>query len=532
MRKNIRQAILIAFFIGFLGIVISCEEDFTDIGSRVITNTKFDTDAIFIDITAVNSPIEKIQTDNISRQLGQYLLGVYSNPNYEKLEASIISQVLINNNLKIIVEKDLGKDKKLADFDVKTTIDTVFLKIPYQVRLASSGKSYELDSVFGDASKAFTLNVFRSNTFLNTFSPLDPSKINQFFSNDVFEKTGSELNTESNFQFKPSNADTLLVIKRRSSENVLFRTDSIKLEVSSTNKVPVPFARIPLKEDAIKSIFLDKYESVELASQDAFNDYFRGIILEASGNEGSLLSLNFNNTVASLRPTLEVYYTNTLFKKGTTIIDTILPKNDSFTMNGFKINTYKMEDKVYPTNNEIKIQGTAGSESIIDLFGPDTDNNGVADKIEELRAKKILINDATLTFFINQNADTSFVPERLYLYKSDSSSGIEVASQLKDAISEASFGGISGGLVKDANGKKEKYNFKITDYVSDLILGNTNYSPSLKLKVYNTSDNPTAGNDTIFRNFSWNPKAVTLLNQDSSNGNKKAVLKISFSERK
>lgn len=526
MKKNIIRSTYVAVLGIFISLVFACESEFSDIGSNVISNTKFDSDAVFVDITAENSTLEKVQTDNISRQLGQYLLGVYSNPNYEKLEASIVSQVVIGSNLKVINET-FG-----ADTTFVTTIDTVFIKLPYQVRLANSDDtSYKLDSVFGDATKAFNLNVYRSNTYINTFNPLDPTKVNSFFSDAIFEKTGTELNAQSNFQFKPSNADTLFVVKRKLSNDAIYQNDTIRFTLSTANDIPVPFARIPLKKDVFKALFLDKYETSEFASQEAFNDYFRGIILEASGNKGSLVSFNFDNSNANLRPSIEVYYTNTILKSGTTIVDTI-PKNDSFPLTGFKINTFKMEEKVYPVNNEIKIQGTAGSEAIIDLFGADLDNNGIADKIEELRSKNWLINDASLTFYINQAVDTAFAPSRLYLYKSDSSSGTQVTSHLKDAISEASFGGISGFLQRDANGKKEKYTFKITDYVSDLVSGESSYSPTLKLKVYNPSDPPNSASDTIFRNYSWNPKAVTLFNHSPSNGIKKATLKISYSERK
>ncbi len=527
MKKHILKVSYVAILVGFVSIIFSCENEFTDIGSNVISNTKFDTDAIVIDIVAENSPLEKVQSDNISRQLGQYLLGVYSNSNYEKLEASIISQISITNDLKVYKDTLTIKSNQT----LITTIDTVFIKLPYQVRLVNAtDKSFLLDSVFGDVSKAFSLNVYRSNTYINTFSPIDPSKINSYFSNATFQKTGSELNAQVNFPFKPSKADTLLVIKRRNSNNSVYKTDSLRFTVSTASKIPVPFARIPLKEDVFKSLFLDKYGSGDFASQQAFNNYFRGIILEATGNEGSLTSLSFDNANTNLRPSIEVYYTNTIVKTGTSIIDTVFSSNDSFGMNGFKINKFKMEDKIYPSNNEIKIQGAAGSEAIINLFGADTNNNGIADKIEELRANNWLINDATLTFYINQAIDTSFVPERLYIYKSDKSSGTEVTSQVKDAITEASFGGISGFLVRDATGKKEKYLFKITDYVSDLMNGTSNYSPTLKIKVYNPSDNPEI--DSIFRNFSWNPKAVTLFNHSPINGAKKATLKISYSERK
>ena len=56
--------------------------------------------------------------------------------------------------------------------------------------------------------------------------------------------------------------------------------------------------------------------------------------------------------------------------------------------------------------------------AIIDLFGPDNDNNGVADKLEELRANNWLVNDASLTFNIDNGAMglTSEEPKRIYLY--------------------------------------------------------------------------------------------------------------------
>lgn len=529
VKKNIIRVSYVAIIVGFFSLIISCEKDFTDIGSNVISNTKFDTDGVFVDIEVENSPLEKVQSDNISRQLSQYLLGVYANPNYEKLEASIIAQISIANDLKVYKDTLTIKSNQT----LITTIDTVFIKLPYQVRLANStDKSYQLDSVFGDTSKSFSLNVFRSNTYINTFNPSDPTKINSYFSNATFQKTGSELNAQLNFPFKPSKADTLLVIKRRNSNNAIYRNDTLRYTLSTASTIPIPFARIPLKKDVFKALFLDKYGSGEFATQQAFNDYFRGIILEATGNEGSLISLSFDNTNTALRPSLEVYYTNTIIQTSNSIIDTVFSSNDSFSMNGFKINKFKMEDRIYPSNNEIKIQGTAGSEATINLFGADLNNNGIADKIEELRANNWLINDATLTFYINQAIDTSFAPDRLYLYKSDKSSGTEVVTQIKDALSEASFGGISGFLVRDSNGRKEKYEFKLTDYISDLLNGRSTYSPTLKLKTYNQTDSPNSELDSIFRNFSWNPKAVTLYNHSPANGAKKATLKISYSVRK
>lgn len=517
MKKNFKRSAYIGVLVCLFTAIISCEKDFTDIGSNVISNTKFDTDAISVDIIAKNSPLEKVQSDNISLQLSQYLLGVYNSPDYEKLEASIVSQLATNTGLKV-VDNTYG-----ADTTVVTKIDTVFLKLPYQVTLNSDGTKYEIDSIFGDKSKSFNLNVYRSNTYINLYNPSDPTKFNSFYSNDVFEKYGNELNSQVDFPFQPNQNDTALVVKRRLYNDVVSNKDTLRLFSSTESTIPIPFGRIPLDKDKFKEIFLDKYETGEFDSQDAFADYFRGLIIEASGNESSLISFNFNNTNSNLNPSLEVYYTNTVLKSGSIVLDTIY-KNNTFPLSGFRINTFKMEEKIYPDNNEIIIQGTAGSEANITLFDQD--------KIDELRAKNLLVNDASLTFYINQSADTTNVPERLYLYKNNKDLSSPSFSQIKDAISEVAFEGVGGNLVRDSNGKKEKYTFKITDYISDILSGEINYSPTLNIKTYNPTDSPTSATDTIFRNFSWNPKAVTLFNNSALNGDKKVVLKISYSEKK
>lgn len=519
MKNFLKKSIYIGATIALFTAIISCETDFTNVESNVVSNTKFNTNTVSVNVIAENSPLERIQSDNISRQISQYLLGVHASSDYEKIEASLVSQVSIPIGLRLLDGVIYGGDTTAV-----TKIDTVFLKLPYQVTLNAAGNKYEIDSIFGNKDKSFNLNLYRSNTYLNLYNPSDPSKFNSFFSDTIFEKKGSELNSDLNFSFIPNENDTLLAVKRRLYDDTIIDTTDVKLfNTSTVSTIPVPFARIPLDKELFKELFLDKYETSDFASQAAFNDYFRGIIVEATGNDGSLISFDFNNANAALVPSIEVYYTNTVLKSGTTVLDTIT-KNDSFPLSGFKVNTFKMEDKVYPVNNEIKIQGTAGSEGSVTLFNQA--------KIDELSANNWLINDATLTFYINQSADMTHVPERLYLYKSDENGSSPIFSQIKDATSEGAFGGIGGFLVRDEDGKKEKYTFKITDYISDILSGETVYESILKLKAYNPSDAPVSGADTAFRNSSWSPKAVTLFNSSLENEEKKATLVISYSETK
>jgi hypothetical protein len=536
VRKVIIKSVYVGVLLCFFLATISCEEDFTDIGSNVISNTKFSTNFFNVEITAENSTLEKVKSDNITSEPGQYLLGVYKSTDYEKVEASLVSQIAISAGLTLL-EADTIAKYETSTTSIVTTIDTVFIKLPYQATLierTATGPKYTLDSIVGDQTKAFTFNAYQTSTYLSRLNPADPSKLNSYFSNDIFDKTGNALNAVPNFEFKPSAHDTVMIIKRWASNKTLVTRDTVKYSASTSTVVPLPFAAIPLNEDKFKQLFLDKYGSSDFDSQDAFNDYFRGLILEASGSEGSLISFNFSNSVAALRPSIEVYYTNTAIN--TQSGDTIktFRKNNSFLLSGVRSAIYKMGEKTYPVNNEIKLQGAAGSEASIDLFGPDLDNNGIADKIEELRAKNWLINDASLTFYINQSADTSAIPYRLYMYRtSDDLTSTSGLSQVKDSYSEINFGGFLERVTdkSDVNyGKAEKYTFRITDYISDILSGVETVSPILKLKVHNISDDPISS--TLFTNYNWNPKAITLLNQDALNGDKRAILKISYSEKK
>lgn len=151
-----------------------------------------------------------------------------------------------------------------------------------------------------------------------------------------------------------------------------------------------------------------------------------------------------------------------------------------------------------------------------------------ANDLTILRNKNWLINDASMTFYVNQNivgTDTIATPYKLFLYKDGSPK-----SQIKDVLSEGpdAFG---GALVINSD-KPDYYTFKITDYISDLLNGESNYNPILGLKVSNPSDIPTSIVDTLITNYNWNPKAVTLLNHSNVNGTRKAQLKISYSIKK
>ena len=286
IKKSVYFGVFILFIIG----VISCEKDFNDIASNVVKNTKFDTKDTIIDVVVTNKAITNVRGDGlkIGGTLGQYLLGVYNNSNYEKIEASIVSQVVIDTD----TGDDIDPRERVygADTTIVTTIDTVFLKLPYQATLtAGTTADYTLDSIIGDKSKAFNLNLYRTDTYMSRLDPVNPAKANNYQSDFNYQVLPGELNSTANYQFKPNALDTALIYKSKLSNGLVYKTDTIRL----TNNVP--FARIPLDEAKFKDLFVDKFASSEFASQEAFNEYFKGLFIEASGNEGSLVSFLLNN---------------------------------------------------------------------------------------------------------------------------------------------------------------------------------------------------------------------------------------------
>ena len=510
----IKKSAYISMFILFITMIVSCEKDFQDIATSVVSNTKFETKDTIIDIVITNKQITSVRADGltIGGTLDQYLLGVYNNPNYEKIQASIVSQLAIDLSI-----KNLQIGEKLtygADTTIVNTIDTVFFKIPYQATLKTGTTSeYTLDSIIGDQTKAFTLNLYRTDTYMSRLDPVDPSKSSNFPSNKTYQILPGELNAQVNYPFLPNATDTIMVVKRRLSNGAVYKRDTIRL--SNNN----PFGRVALDATKMKQLFVDQYATPNFDTQEGLEQYFKGLYIEATGNEGSLMSLKINNSDVSLRPSIEIRYTKTILKGGTTVIDTI-EKSNSFLLSNFSTSVYKMDEKVFPDNGNIVLQGTAGNMAQVQLFA--------ANQLTELRNENMLINDASLTFYVNQNivgTDTIATPYKLFLFKDGNPK-----SQIKDILTEGleSFG---GNLVI-TDDKPDYYTFKITDYVSDLLNGKTDYNPVLGLKVLNSSDIPSAAIDSLVTNYSWNPKAVTLLNHLNANGVRKARLKISYSKKK
>ena len=368
--------------------IIACEKDIENVGVNLINRIDFNSDKFTTDVTTSTHNIEKVRADNLS----QYLLGVYKDDDFGKIKASIVTQLsLASTGL---------------DFGVNPTIDTVLLSIPYQATtdtIIGGISDFSLDSIIGDVNVPFTLKVYELGTFLNSLNPDDPSQTAKYYSDKVYQKIMPELYSGD---FKPNKNDTVAYVKRWNGTSV-YDIDTIK------SSVVAPIILIPLDENRIKDILINNPSGTEFDSFQNFIRYFRGIYIEAiegSNDKSNLMSLSLANA------NITVYYTNEVEGEKTA---------QSFTFAlGLRNNIIERDytgafssgaDKIY-------VQGAAGTDAVVEILGNQD--------LDELRNNNWLINDASLTFYINQNATSNIIPEQLYIYNYDSN------SQLIDVFTE------------------------------------------------------------------------------------------------
>ena len=91
----------------FLGFIVSCEKDFQDIGTYIISNGVFDTKDTLLDIEISTKELDSVQADGgITISINEFLFGVFKSldnspteSQYKTIEASLVSQLLVPSTL-------------------------------------------------------------------------------------------------------------------------------------------------------------------------------------------------------------------------------------------------------------------------------------------------------------------------------------------------------------------------------------------------------------------------------------------------
>ncbi len=541
--------LVIILFVSFT----ACETDFENIAGDLVDNNVFDIKSKNYEVVSYSENINSSRVDNIdfiTSNLGSLnTLGVYKaheNSNeFGLLKASVVAQVVSPTNI---------------DWGDNFNLDAVFLEIPYdatKIENASDGKpQFELNKIYGNTDANYQIQVSRLETYLNLLDPFNPTESNKYYSDRSYV-TSTILYPWSNF--KPNAKDTVLYLDREILDIATNNYNPIMVEDTIKSSNLNPFIRLPLNTSFFETEFVNNNDQSVFDSFDNFSQFFKGLYIETNGTDGSIMLLNLGTA------SIKFYYTNTEdktqneqdenidFNGNGTIenIDVTYPVRTKKTMlfplgsigKGIKTNVFERDytgsNAQNPINNpdmingekKLYVQGAQGSMSFLDIF------NGV--DLDVIRDENWLINEASITFYIDKQASTNEVPNRLLLYKVDEDplNGINENTHILDALTEVStFNGYLQKESDDDDADVLKYKVNITDYISEILKQEDYIEPAkLGLKLFNTLDIPTSATDKLVEDFSWDPRGVVLYGNKyistDANYDKRVKLEIFYTEK-
>lgn len=462
-------------FCGFL-LLFSCDKDYNLVGEDLIGDNNFDLGKYYSPVKAYNQKTGVVQSNNLAINA----LGIYTNNAFGTTTASFVTQVSLS-----AVNPTIGANP---------VMDSVVITIPYFKTAknsdASTGKTtYELDSIYGTPKAKFKLSVFESGYFLRDLDPATNFKESQpYYSNQKNDFDGLKIGSRLNNSTDEKQNDAFYFDDSEITETT---TDAETKKVTNTRTAPA--MRLKLSTDFFLNKIL-KAPTAKLATNSAFKDYFRGLYfkVENNGTEESMALIDFSKGV------IKLYYKedSSTTSNGTTTV-TRVNKTLDLSLTGNTVNFLEQSNvnatyasavaNANPTTGDEKLylKGGEGSLAVIELFGADADNNGVADELELLRAKGWLINEANLVFNVDAAAmKNSVEPSRIYVYNLTNKT--TVLDYLTD---NTTFSGnakkdkfiFDGLLQKESgtDGRGLKYKVRITNQIKNLI----KYKDSTNVKL-------------------------------------------------
>lgn len=507
-KSSIFRLILVAATALFL--LASCDKDFNEIGSDVIGDDHFDLlPDDLATVVARNRGTGIVQTNNMLINS----LGIYDNPVFGKTKANFVTEL------------QMASVNPTFKPELFVSLDSVVLSVPYfstKTATDSDGKgTYRLDSIFSEDLnnlKKINLRIYESGYVLNDLAPPNFQNSQKYFSNDdTHFDTNKRVLLYSNESFIPSNKE--IITYKRDKGLVI---DPLKDKILSNVEARLtPRMRVHLN----KNFFQDKIINApqgKLVNQSIFKEYFRGVYFQVQGNEdGTLVQYKFGDGDITL------YYTEysgledadddpdtpetpIKFEEDDPLYPNVPRKTDrSFVlkMAGNTVNllentpTPQYATALQPTNSisgddRLFIKGGEGSMAVLDLFGADNFGsngltgipNGVPDELdiirENVKAKGWLINEASLTFHIDNSTEGMNLPignvkkvkepQRLYLYDlTNNRPLIDFYNDGTTISSRPKFNKyVHDGLLKReevAGGRGVKYKVRITNHVRNLV---------------------------------------------------------------
>lgn len=474
----------------------SCDKDFNELGSEIVGNDNYSLNKEAIDVVAYNQNIGVYRTSDLPINS----LGTYTNPIFGKTTANFVSQVQLVTN-----------SPKFYRPSTSIIIDSVYLYVPYFSSVkstdATTGDStYELskDSIFGD--KEIDLKVYESNYYLRDNDPAtgfqEPQHYYNNQENDFFPNPAALtlLNTDDrNIQDSTATVDNSQNSKFKFSDKQIKIYKNIGKPTVAVKERLAPGMLLSLDKGFFRQKIFNAPTGV-LFNNNSFENYFRGLYFKVnnattSPNQGTLAKLNFANGY------IRIIYRDNKSDTETTLVRRSL----DIKLGGRSVNliTSDWTNPVTSPNttvgdNKLYLNGMGGSMAVIDLFA----GTAGAAKLQDIKDNNWLVNEANLTFTIDNAAMGTAAPEpnRIYLYDLNNKRPlIDYFADLTTANSSKYNKFIYGGIIqKDASKRGTTYKIKITNHIRNLILKDST-NVKLGLVVTESINNPS--NVNLFTPF-------------------------------
>ncbi|MFK8303425.1 DUF4270 domain-containing protein [Capnocytophaga stomatis] len=473
MNKTIRfKTLAIA---GLSTIFCACSDDsFKEIESDLLGNPNYDT-GVYTATVSVNNVKEKAVQ---ASRLGGYLLGSYTQEPFGTKKASIIAQVLLPSE-----NPTFGANSQLTETANKSqeeeTVTEVYLYIPFFNPNSFSDKvsylkdtEYVLDSIYGDSKASFQVDVKELNYFLRD--------IDENLNNQVYY---SDLNVDSHLGASLIKESTKYTISSKPITRSKSGSSADDKDTNNTEEVLAPGIRIALKTDFFQQKIIDKEGSNELANQNVFKNYFRGIAISADNLSADLMML-----LNMAKAKIELVYTY----KSSSEKDKKITSRYEMNLNGITVNLLNNSEETINADSNpndvsrIFLSGSQGRTAEFKLF---TDA-----ELAEIRKKDVLITDASLFLYVDQSVAYNKEPERIFIY--NAKTGAVLADYLHDPTTSSPLPDnaqiVHLGKLQKKDGKGVYYQLRITNHILNVVKNNAENVPLGVAIASNVKNNSSA----------------------------------------